>query len=580
VLRLLLMAALFFMACQGEPIPDRPNFVVIVSDALRPDHLGCYGYDRPTSPNIDALAGAGIRFDTAITSAPWTKTSFSSMFTSLHPFQHGVIDWISRLPDTVDVLAAELAREGYTTMCVMNMVGMEGRFGVLRGFAETSVTGKEDRDATMTTDDALDLIAASQEPFLLLVHYFDTHRPYEPPDGFVQLIARQGEMHVIEAGTDSLEGNQGADPEMGMRRQILLYDGCIRYVDTEIGRIIAALNAAGIREQTVVVVTADHGDAFMEHGTFGHGRTLFDEEIRIPLVMSFPGRYGDPGIVAEQVRTIDLAATILDLAHAAIPEGWEGMSLVGLMDKGERTETRRSVIPPDIALTETSMRRGVLPVKSVRTLNWKIIVEPATGLVQTYDLRSDPGETANLWPAQPGPDNELARTLWSVPGATISGWRLAFSGGAGGTAFRASVEVASGGRIIELGKPASRGRFIVRAEKGGQVLRIESVPDDINLLMFETEPENVEVTFTIADDLESISSVHVGKDGVRSNAGPFSISRPSALGLPETFEKHRGSHVPAAFVWWLPGGRPGGTGETLELSPEEQKRLKALGYIQ
>jgi choline-sulfatase len=557
LLLLALMSSLLLTSCQQESIPEHPNFVIIVSDALRPDHLGCYGYYRPTSPNIDALAAGGIRFDTAITNAPWTKGSFSSMFTSMHLFQHGVTDWISKLPDTLEVLPEVLAGEGYNTMCVMNMVGMEGRYGVLRGFTQTSVTGKEDRDAAATTDDVIDLITASHEPFLLLVHYFDTHRPYEPPDRFMQAIA----------GEEDLTDMQ-------------LYDACIRYVDTEVGRIIETLDQAGARERTVVIVTADHGDAFMEHGTRGHGRTLFDEELRSPLVLSYPSRYSAPGTVANQVRMIDLAPSLLELAHTPIPESWDGASFVGLIEGAERAETGRRAIPPTIALTETSMRRGVLPVKSVRTMDWKIIVEPATGLVQAFDLKSDPGEAVNLWPARPGPDAELAKTLWSVPGATLSGWRLGFTGDIEGTTFRTSIEVPEGGRINEIERSASKGRFIIRADKNGRELRIESTPEGLNLLIFETEPEDAEVAFTFADDLGSISAVYVGADGVRATGKPLSLSRSDAHGLPQAFDEHRRSDLPGAFVWWLPGGRPGGSGEAVELSPDEQKRLKALGYIQ
>jgi hypothetical protein len=318
----------------------------------------------------------------------------------------------------------------------------------------------------------------------------------------------------------------------------------------------------------------------MEHGTRGHGRALFDEELRIPLVVSFPERYGEPDVIGEQVRMIDLAPTMLDLAHISIPRKWEGVSLVGLIEGREPVEVAPTFVPPGVALTETSMRRGVLPVKSVRTAAWKIIVEPATALVEAYDLRSDPGEATNLWPERPGPDDELVRLLLRVPGTTVAGWRLAFSGDAKGTTFRANIEAAAGGRIIELEKSASRGRFITIMDESEGTLRVESTPGGVNLLMFDTEPDDAELEITISDDLGSISSAYLGKDGTVPVGEALSLSRSDALGLSETFSEHRQSHAPGAFIWWLPGGKAAGMGETLELSPDEQKRLKALGYIQ
>ena len=127
-----LLAAAVVLCCSGSPKIERPNIVLVVSDALRPDHLGCYGYRLPTSPTIDSLAASGILFETAVAQAPWTKASFSSMFTSLYTFQHGVLTWGSPMADTLVTLAEVLSRDGYETACVMNMIGMAGRLGFFR----------------------------------------------------------------------------------------------------------------------------------------------------------------------------------------------------------------------------------------------------------------------------------------------------------------------------------------------------------------------------------------------------------------------------------------------------------------
>jgi arylsulfatase A-like enzyme len=559
---------------------DRPNIVVIISDALRPDHLGCYGYNRPTSPNIDMLSQEGVVFETVITQAPWTKSSFSSLLSSTFPFQHGVVDWISKMPDTLEVLPEVLAENGYHTICVMNMVGMAGRFGVLRGFAETSVTGKFDRNATKTTDDAIALIESAPEPFFLLIHYFDTHQPYKPPADFVQLIAGETASAMTESARDSLSEEAAPRTAAEIERHITLYDACVRYVDSEIGRILNALQNGDMRSHTIVAISADHGEAFWEHDVGGHGRTLYDEEIKVPLVVSLPGRYDRPRRVSRQVRMVDLAATIVDLAGAEVPKRWEGVSLLALVDGGIRRKPGQAFLAPQIALTETSMRKGVLPVKSLRTDAWKVVIQPATGLAQVYNLREDPAETSDLRALNPAPADTLLRILETIPGARVAGWRMAFTGEMETVALDAVAELPKGSRFTRVDLLASRGEFEARIDDDENTLFVRSNPRDLNLLIFGTEPDDVEIRFTVRVDQGDADSVYVGKGGSAPTEDVFRLSRSIAFGLPENFEKAAESQEPGAFIWWLPGGKVDGRAQRRDLSPEEKQRLKSLGYIQ
>ena len=152
------LLASVLVGCEKEVPRELPNIIVLVLDATRPDHLGCYGYSHSTSPNIDSLAATGLRFENVITQALWTKASFASMLTSLACFQRGITDWTSVLPDTFILLPEILAEGGYATAWVINMVGMDGRFGILRGFQHQSATGKYDRNVTATTDEVVELI--------------------------------------------------------------------------------------------------------------------------------------------------------------------------------------------------------------------------------------------------------------------------------------------------------------------------------------------------------------------------------------------------------------------------------------
>ena len=259
---------LLALALSGPARPQEapgPNVLLIIVDALRPDHLGCYGYVRPTSPVIDGLSAQGVLFETAIAQAPWTKGSLSSMFTSLYPFQHGATNWAAVLADSFVTLPEILSRSGYSTLSVINMVGMTGRFGVLQGFDSVSAGDKYERNAVQTTDDAIDLIRDATLPFFMVVHYYDVHAPYRPPLKYVDKVASRLDLNrYISSGSSRQIGSEDTE-----HRMLLSYDGCIRYVDESVGSLLGFLEDAGIGDDTIIVLTADHGEAHGEHGVVG-----------------------------------------------------------------------------------------------------------------------------------------------------------------------------------------------------------------------------------------------------------------------------------------------------------------------
>ncbi len=579
---LLILLLMLLAGCEKEGVSDKPNFILIILDATRPDHLGCYGYERPTSPTIDDLAAKGVRYEDAITQAPWTKASFAGMLTSLACFQHGITDWTSVLPDTFVLLPEVLAEGGYATACVINMVGMDGRFGMLRGFQHQSVAGKYDRNATATTDKVLELVRTLPRPFFILAHYFDTHHPYNPPKEFVELIT--GDMTRVESCTKSEGGSERKSQDLKklqsgkIAHDIVLYDACIRYVDTEIGRIIETLKQMGIYETTLLIVTADHGEAFGEHGTTGHGRTLYDEELKVPLILHLPLRFTKPTAVTGQVRLIDLAPSLLELARIPIPSSWEGVSILPPRKKMHKPSGKR-LIPPHIAITETSMRPGVLPLKSARTSAWKVILEPATGLMEVYNLKNDPLETTNLLSVMPAPADSLAELLERIPGSSFAGWRIAFVGTSSACTFRAHVEAEGGGKLVHLKKHAYRGHLVARKENDG-TLTVESQPAGINLLSLDCIPQDAELAFRFDVEGKGARNIFVGRNGRRAIGTTFKLNPMEATGLPEEFTNYRKSKQSGVFIWWLPGRRELRQRTSYHLSPQEKKRLKALGYVQ
>ncbi|MFH1219598.1 MAG: sulfatase [Candidatus Eisenbacteria bacterium] len=252
-------ACLLLVSCSRQP--RNPNVVLIVVDALRPDFLGCYGFDRPTSPNIDSLAGESALFETAITHASWTKPSFASFLTSLYPFQHGVVDWEAVMSDTIVTLPEILRSHGYHTMSLITMFGIAGSFNVTQGIDERKEYPKYLRDAALMTDDAIDLIGKSSKPFFIMIHYFNTHWPYPAPAKYVDLVLKPGETSPIGSSAESYDEEGSAPSQMLAERQRLLYSASIRYVDDNIGRLVAFLRKAGLERSTVLILTADHGEA-------------------------------------------------------------------------------------------------------------------------------------------------------------------------------------------------------------------------------------------------------------------------------------------------------------------------------
>lgn len=598
----ILAVLLAWFSCSSQD-KTPPNVVLIVIDALRPDFLGCYGYDRPTSPNIDALARRGVVFETAIAHAPWTKTSFATLLTSLYPFQHGVVDWESVMPDTVATLPEALAQAGYGTLAVINMLGITGKSKVTKGFDTVSEANKMNRDAFGTTQDAINLIKTTRRPFFALVHYFDTHRPYRPGPEYLDRVRGKDEpdpMLYRSSSQDRGDGEPAAGVVVGEK---VLYSGCIRQVDDALGKLLAFLDDAGLRKNSVVIVTADHGEAFWEHGAGAHGGNLYDEAIRVPLVISYPAKYRHPQRVSAQVRHVDLVPTILDLAGVADATQREGTSLRALMEGGAvEPAPPGKVVPQDVALCESTLRKAP-DTKCARTSRFKLIIEPSTGLSEFYDLLNDPLEKVRLQQETSADADRLRRTLSQIPGSAVEGWRVALAGvhpagaqaggkwqgegvgaGADSLFLKITARVEGGGRITQVNRVSTPGDFAIAVAPDSASMTIEAVPHELQLMLFGVNPPDAVVSFTAeARGANGPTVVHAGATG-EAPAGQLLALEPSeAFGLPSAFEDARRSPKPSVHIWYLhgqpirPAARDAG-GEIL--SPEAKQRLRSLGYIQ
>ena len=261
---------------QGEP--TQTNVLVFLIDALRADHLGCYGYDRDTSPTIDLFAKESVRFTHVTAQASWTRPSVASLLTSTYPNLHGAEDRPDVMRGNLPALATALGAAGYETQCFMTNPNCLPIWGTGRGFSRFVDADSmkwleaDDAKAVNRVMDALENVAG--RPWFFYVHVMGPHEPYIPKPSF---------------DTKFTPRAPTATQDEKVMRDMALYDGKIAYADAQFGRLLADLKARGLYDKTLIVLLSDHGEQFMEHGDTSHGKSLYQEEIHVPLMVRMPG---------------------------------------------------------------------------------------------------------------------------------------------------------------------------------------------------------------------------------------------------------------------------------------------------
>lgn len=382
--------------------PD--DIILVLVDSLRPDHLGFYGYERDTSPAIDAFAAGAVRFDQAIASGSWTQPSIMSMMTSVPADVHQRVHWGRPHSTNVVTLAETLQKAGYQTVGLVANPMTNRKYGFARGFDfydDYSLTGAPDAttgDIARQTAQGAKLMRLARDwiekrrdpekPLFLFVLYIDVHWDYLPPPPFNRMFAPD----PVPPPRDIWNLGRASVPEAARRRSVAAYDGEIRYTDGCISNLLAAIDASPRGKDTVVVFCSDHGESFWERGVASHGNALFDEELRVPLVIRPARGDGEPApprVVSEQVGLIDLAPTLVDLAGVPAPTNWVGRSLAPAL----RGETLPEV---PIVLDNRIGDDGAI-LRGVRTSRWKVLAGPPHDKpTSLYDLLADPAETNDL----------------------------------------------------------------------------------------------------------------------------------------------------------------------------------------
>ena len=380
------------------------DICIILVDSLRADHLGCYGYGRDTSPAVDAFAEDAVRFDQAIASGSWTQPSIMSMMASVPADVHQRVHWGRPHSTNVVTLAETLQKAGYQTVGLVANPMTNRKYGFARGFDfydDWSLTGAPDAttgDIARQTAQGAKLTRLAQDwierrrvpemPLFLFVHYIDVHWDYLPPPPFNRMFAPD----PIPPPRDIWNLGRASVPEAARRRSVAAYDGEIRYTDSCISNLLATLEASPRGKDTIVVICSDHGESFWERGVASHGNGLYEEEIRVPLIIRPACGDGAPApgrVVTQQVGLIDLAPTLTDLVDVPAPTNWVGRSLAPAL----RGETLPEV---PIVLDNRIGDDGAI-LRGARTSRWKVLAGPPHDRpTELYNLRTDPMETNNL----------------------------------------------------------------------------------------------------------------------------------------------------------------------------------------
>jgi arylsulfatase A-like enzyme len=411
-----------YTAAAPDPSRPRRNVLLISLDSLRADHVGAYGYKRDTSPSFDRFAKDGVLFRNAISTSSWTLPTHLTMFTGRSQLSHGVVVDTLVLSTAIPTLGQIFKEAGYATAGFVSGPYVGGHYGYDRGmdtytdFSASWGKGAEARAAILSptiNEKAIEwLDKAHKEPFFLFLHYFDIHYDFVPPAPYDTMFdpdytgTMDGRFFIER---DDVHAKM--DPR-DLEHIRALYDGEIRYTDEHVGRILDKLKALGVYDDTVVLITSDHGDEFFEHGNKGHHRTVYDEVLRIPFALRLPGGEHSGKTIDEQVSLLDVFPTLLDAAGFRVPSDVEGESLAGWL-RGRRS-TREAIYSDfyDKRGFNLQVARRTAGEKTIQHFNR--ITHPKRGSLEYYDLARDPAESDNRADEQPAKMTSAveAMTTW------------------------------------------------------------------------------------------------------------------------------------------------------------------------
>lgn len=402
------------------------KIIFIALDTLRADHLGCYGYKRSTSPNIDRVAEEGVVFTNAFAPGVPTTPAYTVMYTGLHPLTTGIVSHGAAsqiLEDNVPLLPEVLRRHGYLTAAVDNLYNIKKWFA--RGYdVYINPPYRQLITADKINEKAIPWIKENKgEDFFLFIHYWDPHTPYIVPEKYRFLYYKGDPFDPNNRSMEPVK-KQFVYPfykkwlydRLGNPTDIeyvaAQYDSEITYMDERIGELLQTIKKEGMEEDTLVLIVADHGEILTEHGPqtpfFDH-HGLYEENIRVPLILKWPKRFPRGKRIEALVQHLDITPTLLEASNISVPENMEGVSLLSLVEK------EKGELYQEIHISECTWRAS----RAIRTREWKFIKTIDKGLYdmppkELFNLREDPAEKHNLINEKQGvaDELELRMTRW------------------------------------------------------------------------------------------------------------------------------------------------------------------------
>ncbi len=569
--------------------PARPNVILVSIDTLRADHVSAYGYPRRTTPNLDRWARKNaVLFEETVASAPWTLPSHASIFSGRDAVEHGA-NLDDPIPAGFELLAEALRDAGYRTLALTGGAFLNPRYGLDQGVERYAYWPPEADGADELETHVNRLISwledERDEPFFVLLHTYEVHIPYRPREPYFRELAGEdyrdfkGVIEELPTPPERAEGwvrrnwlalrepgggQPGPLPASEIQLAVDAYDAGLAYADAQLGRLLDALAASGLDRRTLVVITADHGEALGEKGLAGH-LYLDDFNLLVPLLVALPGGAEGGTRVARQVRLVDVAPTILAALGLPPLPAADGVSLLPLLH-GQPGE-----VPDEAWSYAASTNRGL----SLRVANrFKYIFNdtvfsPVRGAEQLYDLEADPGESENLAATSPRVPGLRALTRAELAKGGM-GWEIDVSNASGET-FLARVStdwlspfgVKSADLPCNCIRPVGPGTFDLRAPVGK--------------------------AYTLFLPTLVRQPLRVRGRTARTKAVQFDLNvAPEDAGLVLWESLHRsvwhageGEPLPAAglTIRWR-GPLPGDTGAPAPEDAALKEQLKTLGYVQ
>lgn len=557
-----------------DPAAGGMNVLLVTIDCLRADHLGAQGYAKPTTPALDRLAAQGVRFTNAFTNAPMTLPSIPQLFTStIFPTKD------------VDTFLGPVARAGISSAAVVNNAWIplwlsQGKHAEPPGTFDAMVSG--DLDAKKITDRALAWLRAHRDDrFVLYLHYLDAHTPYAPPEEYVAMFADPAYRGKVGGTFSDVEGADAGRYDAADRKKIVaLYDAALRYIDDQIGRVLAYLEESDLDRNTVVVITADHGEELWDHGRFFHGQSLYDELLHVPLLVRLPAGASAGTVVERPVRAIDVAPALLAWAGLERPETFQGRPLA---------EAIAAPDAPGDELVATATQAQFPTRYALRKDGLKLIESLDTGKRELYELARDPREESNLAAERPEDVATLDRRLFSAREILRRrGYQMKVVGPQSGTAD-VQVRLASqprSGTFFTLDRTTADGEprlvlspdgatLTAKAKVGARAagFRFDRLLSPRNI----AKDDKLELQVEVGGVPVSRSAIALGPGGKAPSSDVVDIADP---GL--TTETEPACPAPPTGVkvclWRYPGEKLAEMPEIRD--PAVREKLRALGYLQ